>query len=349
MPSQLHRPMSAIVPPVICLLLIGMWLKCLPEFPARSIPETSVAVTVFFPDPSANLLVDSVLANMELAIVGTPGLEDMAFAVSRDRATIVFFFEPGSDANRALSNVRQRIQNVENDLPPEVQRQGVVVISPVANGLLFVTVETSGDRTRLSNLHGSLFFKLLPEARRAHGIASVMTLGDEHSSVRVIFHRKSIERWNHETGHHLTAHEIATKVLTDASNSLNWHLSPPKNQESETIEYVCTSWANPRRRYPFEEIIIAATAEGEILRVKDVGEVKIAPLYPSYDGVYSNADTFHSPLVLLLANGANRADVLKQAREIIKQVKKESRDLDAKCDVSDGLPASWRFSRHISR
>ncbi len=61
-------------------------------------------------------------------------------ATSAGEATIIIYFEPGTDPNLAVVNVQNRIAIVKNLLPPLVQREGFIVLQVMPSMLMYVNV-----------------------------------------------------------------------------------------------------------------------------------------------------------------------------------------------------------------
>src|SRR3954449_1506779 len=137
----LYRPALAIVISVIILFLGGLAIKTLPISQFPSVAPPSVVVTVAYPGASANVLVDSVLIILEQAINGVQNMRYMtSAATSAGEATIQIIFEPGTDPNVAVMNVNNRIQMIRNQLPPIVDREGIIVMQNMTSMLMYVNV-----------------------------------------------------------------------------------------------------------------------------------------------------------------------------------------------------------------
>src|SRR5262249_17887434 len=103
----LHRPALAIVVSIIILFLGGLAIKSLPVSQFPSIAPPTVMVFITYPGASAEVLVDSTLILLERAINGVQDMRYMASsATSAGEATILIYFEPGTDPNIAVVNVQ---------------------------------------------------------------------------------------------------------------------------------------------------------------------------------------------------------------------------------------------------
>ena len=104
----LHRPALAIVISLVILFLGGLAIVTLPISQFPSVAPPSVIVSVSFPGASARILVDSTLVIMERAINGVQDMRYMTSAsTSAGEATIQIIFEPGTDPNVAVLNVKK--------------------------------------------------------------------------------------------------------------------------------------------------------------------------------------------------------------------------------------------------
>ena len=145
----LHRPALAIVISIIILFLGGLAIKTLPISQFPTVAPPSVVVTVSYPGASANVLVDSVLIILEQAINGVQDMRYMASAAtSAGEATILIIFEPGTDPNVAVLNVKNRIKIVKNRLPPLVEREGIIVMQAMTSMLMYVNIYSTDPKRR---------------------------------------------------------------------------------------------------------------------------------------------------------------------------------------------------------
>src|SRR5690349_3453512 len=120
----MHRPVLAIVTSLILVFIGLMAMRTLPvsQFPEISPPR--VMVMIAYPGASADVLVQSTLIPLEKAINGVQGMSYIiSDATSAGEATIQIIFELGSDPNQAVVNVKNRVDQVMNLLPPLVQRE----------------------------------------------------------------------------------------------------------------------------------------------------------------------------------------------------------------------------------
>ena len=119
-------------------------------------------------------------------------------------------------------------------------------------------------------------------------------------------------------------------------------LGQATGKTSQTIEYVLTWVGRYNKPEQYENIILRANPEGEILRLKDVAKVELGSSF--YD-IYSDIDGHPSAAIVLKQTpGSNAADVIEEVKEKLEEIKKESfppgMDYEVTYDVSTFLDAS---------
>src|SRR6478735_3099100 len=124
----IHRPVLAIV---VSLVLVFLGLLAMRTLPVSQFPEISpprVIVMIAYPGASADVLVQSTLIPLEKSINGVQGMKYIiSDATSAGEATIQIIFDLGTNPDQAVVNVKNRVDQVLNRLPPLVQLEGVIV------------------------------------------------------------------------------------------------------------------------------------------------------------------------------------------------------------------------------
>ncbi|MFO0900772.1 MAG: efflux RND transporter permease subunit [Pirellulales bacterium] len=333
----LHRPALAIVISIIILFLGGLSITTLPIAQFPNVAPPSVVVTVAFPGASANVLVDSVLVILEQAINGVADMRYMASAAtSAGEATIMIIFEPGTDPNVAVLNVQNRIQTVKNRLPPLVEREGIIVMQAMTSMLMYVNVYSTDPSHDQNFLYNYANVNLLPEIKRIRGIGSATILGSRQYAMRVWLNLERMRAYS------VSADEVMKAIGEQSMIGSPGRLGQATGKTSQTIEYVLTWVGRYNKPEQYENIIIRANSEGEILRLKDVAQVELGP---SYYNIYSDIDGRPSAaIVLKQLPGTNAATVIEEVKEKLAEVKETSfpagMTYEVSYDVSSFLEAS---------
>jgi multidrug efflux pump subunit AcrB len=333
----LHRPALAIVISLIILFMGGLAITSLPISQFPDVAPPSVVVAVSFPGASANVLVDSTMVILERALNGVPDMRYMtSAATSAGEASIMITFEPGTDPNVAVLNVNNRIQMVKNQLPPIVEREGIIVMQNMTSMLMYVNVFSKDPNIDQNFLYNYVSANMLPELQRTQGVGRAQILGNRAYAMRV---ELNLER--------MRAYSISSADVMEAIKEQSLIGSPGRlgqatGTTSQTIEYVLTWVGRFNKPEQYQQIILRANEEGEILRLKDVAEVSLGSSF--YD-LYSDIDGLPSAsIVLKQIPGSNAAEVIKEVKEQLKKMKADmfppGMDYAVSYDVSSFLDAS---------
>ena len=182
----IQRPVLAIV---ISVLIVFMGMLAIKQLPTSQFPEiapTTVNIFIAYPGASADVLTRSTLVQLETAINGVQGMRYIASdATSAGEATIRVIFEPGTDPNEAVVNVKTRVDQVMPNLPPLVQREGVIITPVQPSMLMYVNLYGDGKDADELFLYNYAFTQLIPEIQRIPGVAQAQILGSRKYAMRV--------------------------------------------------------------------------------------------------------------------------------------------------------------------
>jgi HAE1 family hydrophobic/amphiphilic exporter-1 len=333
----LHRPALAIVISLIILFLGGLAIVTLPISQFPSVAPPSVVVSVSFPGASAKVLIDSVLVILEQSI---NGVQDMRYmisdATSAGEATIQVIFEPGTDPNVAVMNVNNRVQAVKNNLPPIVDREGIIVMQNMASMLMYVNVYSTDKNVDQNFLFNFANVNILPEISRIQGVAKPTILGNRSYAMRVELNLERMRAYS------VSADDVMEALAEQSMIGSPGRLGQATGTMSQTIEYVLTWVGRYDKPEQYENIILRAKSDGEILRIKDVAKVSLGSSF--YD-LYSDIDGNPSAAIVLKQSpGSNATEVIEKVKEKLEEIKEETfppgMDFEISYDVSSFLDAS---------
>ncbi|MEZ6071277.1 MAG: efflux RND transporter permease subunit [Pirellulales bacterium] len=335
--KPLHRPALAIVISLLILFMGGLSIVMLPisQFPAVAPP--SVVVTVSFPGASAKVLVDSVLVILEQSINGVPGMRYMlGDATSAGEGTIQVIFEPGTDPNVAVMRVNNRVQAVKNNLPPIVQREGIIVMQNMSSMLMYVNIFSTDKNVDQNFLYNYAQVNVINEIKRIRGIGQAQILGNRAYAMRI---ELDLDRMR---AYKVSADEVMEAVAEQSMIGSPGRLGQATGRTSQTLEYVLTWPGRYDTAEQYENIILRANPDGEILKLRDVAKVTLGSSF--YD-LYSDLDGLPAAaIVLKQIPGSNATVVIDEVKEKLEEIKENTfppgMDYQVTYDVSRFLDAS---------
>lgn len=332
----IKRPVLAIC---LSLAIVFMGLLAITTSPVSQFPEIApprVNIMISFPGANADALVKSTLTILERAINGVQGMQYiLSDATSAGEATIQIIFEPGTDPTLASARVKSRVDQVMPNLPLLVQREGVI-ISPLQPSMLMYlnlySKDNSVDEKFLFNYANTY---IVPELQRISGMGLVNLVGTRSFAIRVWLNPERMRAYN------ISAEDVLKSIDEQSVLARPGRVGLSSGKTPQSQEYVFTykGWYNTPEQY--RDIIIRATPDGEILKLRDIAEVEVGS---EFVDIYSNKDGHPSASMVLKQNpGSNASKVIEDVKEKLKEMEKDfpsGIDYEVNYDVSKFVDAS---------
>lgn len=341
----IHRPVFAFV---ISIVIVFTGLLTMKQLPVSQFPEiapTQVSIFIAFPGASADVLINSALIPLERAINGVQGMRYIATdATSAGEATVTVVFEPGTDPNLAVVMVKTRVDQVMPLLPPLVQREGVIIKPIQPSMLMYVNLFSESKDADQKLLYNYAFTKMIPEIQRIKGIARAQILGSRTYAMRVWLNPDRMRAYN------ISAEEVTDALQEQSIIGRPGRLGQSSGIKAQSLEYVLTYQGRYNDSKQYENIIIKANEDGEIVHLKDVAEVKLGS---EFNDIYSNLDGHPSAAIVLKQTlGSNASTVIDDVKTKLEEMKSdfpEGMDVKISYDVSKFLDASMEQVEHTLR
>lgn len=331
---------------VISLIIVFLGVISLVKLPVTQFPSISppkVNVTAEYPGANGELMVKAVLIPLERALNGVPGMKYMTSDAGNDgEASIQVVFNLGTDPNLAAVNVQNRVSSVINKLPPLVVREGVKITREESNMLMYINLYSTDPHTDQKFLFNFADINILSELKRVDGVGVANILGNREYAMRI---------WLKPD--RMMAYKISADDVLKALDEQSLEASPGRAGESsgkrsQSFEYVLKYPGRYNTKEQYENIILRADADGEILRLKDVANVEFGS--SMYD-IYSTLDGKPSAAIVIKQSyGSNASDVIKNIKTKMSELKgstfPKGMNYEISYDVSKFLDASMEKVVH---
>lgn len=303
----IDRPIFATV---LSLFLVLAGLAAMRVLPISRYPEISppvVSVSAIYPGASAEVLETTVAAPIEQSINGVEKMLYMSSTSSGDGAvSINVTFDVGTDLDIAAVNVNNRVNQVLNKLPQEVQRQGVTVAKSSASFMTVAAIYSPDDRYDALFISNYVTQNVLDPIKRVPGTTNVQIFGAKDYAMRIWLRPDRMAQLG------ITVGDISSAVTEQNAQYAAGKIgSPPGNSEELTL----TVTAKGRLLEPeeFANIVIRSADKGSIVRLKDVARIELgAKDYNFYGRINGHSAV---PVGIFLQTGANALDT----REAVEQ------------------------------
>ncbi|RAR72798.1 efflux RND transporter permease subunit [Flavobacterium aciduliphilum] len=332
----IQRPVLSIVISLIIVFLGILAMVGLPvtQFPSISPPK--VNITADYPGANGELMVKAVVIPLERAINGVPGMKYITSDAGNDgEASVQVVFNLGTDPNQAAINIQNRVASVINKLPPLVVREGLKITREEPNMLLYINLFSDEKGTDQKFLFNYADINILSDLKRVNGVGFADILGNREYAMRI---------WLKPD--RMLAYKISADEVMESLSNQSLEASPGKTGESsgkrsQAFEYVLKYKGRYTNKEGYENIVVRANSNGELLRLKDIADVEFGSsmydIYSSIDGKPSAAITVKQ------SYGSNASQVIKDVKSKMEEIKKsfpKGMDYEISYDASKFLDAS---------
>ena len=331
-----QRPVLAIA---LSLGIVFLGLLAIKTAPVAQFPEIApprVTIFIEFPGSNADVLVKSTLTILEREINGVQGMLYMTSdATSASEASIDVVFEPGTDPTIASARVKTRVDQVMTNLPPLVQREGVIIKPLQPSMLMYLNLYSKDKNADEKFLFNYANTYILPEISRINGMGMADAIGSRAFAIRVWLNPDRMRAYN------ISAEDVLKSIDEQSVLARPGRVGLSSGIKAQSQEYVFTykGWYNKPEEY--ENIIIRANAAGEVLKLKDIAKVEVGS---EFVDIYSNKDGYPSASMVLKQNpGSNATKVIGDTKAKLDELKKDfppGMDYEINYDVSTFVNAS---------
>lgn len=338
----IKRPVLAIA---LSLAIVFMGLLAIKTSPVAQFPEIApprVNIFIEFPGSNADVLVKSTLTILERAINGVQGMQYMlSDATSASEASIDVVFEPGTDPTLAAVRVKSRVDQVMTNLPPLVQREGVIISPLQPSMLMYLNLYSKDNKVDEKFLFNYANTYILPELQRIKGMGFAQAIGSRSFAIRVWLNPDRMRAYS------ISAEEVLKAIDEQSVLARPGRVGLSSGKKAQSQEYVFTykGWYNTPEQY--QDIIIKANAAGEKIKLKDIAEVEVGS---EFVDIYSNKDGHPSASLVLKQNpGSNASTVIEDVKAKLVEMKKDfppGIDFEINYDVSKFVDASIEKVMH---
>ena len=301
----IRRPIFSGVISIVIVLLGLFSLGTLPvnSYPALTPPE--IQVQAVYPGATAQDVAAAVAAPIEQQLSGLEGLLYFKSSNSSDGImNLSVYFDVSRDPDLAAVDVQNQIALAEPQLPQEVVRNGITVRKRQTAILVVGALTADDPRFDAEYLSNYSKIYLEDELKRIPGVGDAQTVGQLEFSMLLSLDPDRMAQLG------LTVSDVAAAVqeqnATNPAGRIGREPSPPGTQL--TIPVVTAGRLTDPAE--FGRIIVRGRPDGSLVRVNDIGEVRLGAR--NYD-VVGRLDGKPTALFLVfLRPGANALQV-KQA------------------------------------
>ena len=258
----IRRPVLA---SVVSLLILLVGLQAAFKLQVRQYPElsnTTITVTTTYPGANADQIKGFVTTPIEQAVASTEGLDTLVSSSSQNISTVTLNLRLNADADRAMSDVLSKINQVKGVLPSESNDPVVVKKTGGGNALLYMTF--SSDVMTAPQITDYLTRVVQPKLQTVDGVASAEILGGQTFAMRIWLDPDRMAALG------VTATDVRSAL---AANNFTTAAGQIKGDFVATGINARTSLASANA---FAQMIVA-THDDAVIRLGNVAKIELGP------------------------------------------------------------------------
>ncbi len=328
----INRPVLSTVISILIVILGVIGLVSLPieQYPDIAPPTVSVRAT--YTGANAQSTLNSVVIPLEEAINGVENMDYMSSsATNTGSATITITFKQGTDPDMAAVNVQNKVSTAQGLLPAEVTKVGVETMKRQNSMLMVFSVFDKSGKYDQKFIENYAKINIIPQVQRVNGVGEAFVMGADYS-MRIWLKPELMAQY------HLMPADV-----TNALAQQNIEAAPGSigERENQTFEYTLRYRGRLESEHEFENIVIRATQDGQVLRLKDIARVELGRL--TY--AFTNKVSGHTGVTCMAFQvaGSNATTVVKDISKVLDDAKKDlpaGLDINVAQNVNDFLFAS---------
>ncbi len=302
----INRPvLSTVISILIVILgLIGLATLPITQYPDIAPPTVSVSAT--YQGANAQTVLNSVIAPLEDQINGVENMMYMTSnAANNGSAEISIYFKQGTDPDMAAVNVQNRVSMAQGLLPAEVTQVGVTTQKRQTSMLMVFSIYDEKDQYDIEFLENYANINLIPEIKRVNGVGDATVLGQDYSMR--IWLKPDV----------MAQYKLIPSDVAGALAEQNIEAAPGQFGErgNQSFQYTIRYKGRLQQPEEFENIVIKALENGEVLRMKDIADIELGRLSYNFNNTV-NGHKAVSCIVYQMA-GTNATQTISDLEQVL--------------------------------
>lgn len=305
----IKRPVLSTVISILIVILGLLGLLSLPIEQYPNIAPPTVHVSASYQGANAQTVLNSVIAPLEEQINGVENMDYMtSTATNTGEASISVYFKQGTDPDMAAVNVQNRVSKAQGFLPAEVTKVGVIAEKRQTSMLMGFALYSDDDRYDQKFLENYANINIVPEVKRVPGVGEAMVMGTDYSMR--IWLKPDV----------MAEYKLMPSDVSAALAEQNIEAAPGQfgEQGNQSFQYVMRYKGRLQTEEEFENIVIRATENGEVLRLKDIANIELGRL--TYG--FSNEVNGHPGVTVMVFQtaGSNATSIIQNIEKYLKEI-----------------------------
>ena len=302
----INRPVLSTVISILIVILGIIGLATLPVTQYPDIAPPTVSVRATYTGANAQTVLNSVIAPLEDQINGVENMMYIQSSASNNgSADISVYFNQGTDPDMAAVNVQNRVSMAQGLLPAEVTKVGVTTQKRQNSMLLIFSLYDAEDKYNIEFIENYAKINLIPEVQRVKGVGDANVMGQDYSMR--IWLKPDV----------MAQYKLVPGDISNALAEQNIEAAPGQFGErgKQTFQYTIRYKGRLQQTEEFENIVIKALPNGEVLRLGDVARIELGRLAYTFNNTV-NGHKAVTCIVFQMA-GTNATETINNLLDVI--------------------------------
>ena len=266
----IERPIFAAVISITITLTGGLAALELPLAQYPSITPPMVQVDCTYPGASSQVVAEAVAAPIEQQVNGVENMLYMASQCANDGSyNLMVTFKQGVDLDMARVLVQNRVNLAVPALPEVIKQIGVTTRKRSPDILMSVNINSPEGRYDQLYLSNYVLMHIREELARLPGVADVFLSGQRDYSMRIWVDPDKLAARN------LTAGDVVRALGEQNAQVAAGQIGQPPVRPGQESQITLTTLGRLSTPEQFGNVILRATPQGRIVRIKDVARVEL--------------------------------------------------------------------------
>lgn len=266
----INRPIFASVISIVIVLIGLITIPMLPVEKTPDITPPTVVVEATYPGANAEVVAETVATPIEQAINGVDNMLYISSSCSDNgRMSVTVTFEVGTDIDMATVLVQNRVATVEAKLPEEVKRLGITTQKQLSNITLVASLISPDGRYDDIYMSNYVNLRMKDELLRVPGVGNIMVFGSKDFAMRLWLDPEKLK------ARHLTTGDVLAAVREQNIEVAAGQIGSTPSPDNQQFQYTIKTLGRLSTVQEFEDIVLRAAPNGQILRLKDVARVEL--------------------------------------------------------------------------
>lgn len=315
----INRPIFAGVLAILIVVLGFSAIRILPISQFPKVTPPTVSVNISYPGADAKTIADTVLAPIETQIAGAANLMYLSSSASGMSGTgrITCTFEVGSDTDKALIDIQNRVNLAQPRLPSVVKMLGVDVKKKTQDILMIAALYSPDGSMSDIEISNYVATHVINNIKRLPGAGDAGISGQRDYAMRIWLNPDK-----------MASIGISTSDVDAAINEQNIQVYPGRLGQGAIKTQQMTVMLTTKGRLSsveeFEQIIVRANADGTIVHLRDIARVELGTSNYEYYGRFNG-----NPAVLLAVFSQSDANAIQTAEAVHAEMSRLSKTFPA--------------------